>query len=974
MASPGSLSDDDDCFFDSRDRINSAASSRQSSHSEPRAGELLAPQFIGRALHTPAVAESSEAARVAEAPAEGAVSGGEARFAAPPPPHSEPAAPPAASLQPAASPQPAAEAAVRPEAVAEAPAAASGAADAQPADAPQLPVEAPSPAPAAPDASPPLAEAVAAALDALVEAGPPAAVADAPLSYTAARDAPSYDTAPAAAEPDDSEPDEPLVLQWSPLPAGAAASAPPSAAPSGTDPASGEEPNLEVSMAHLRAMMLAMTSSIAGLERATAGMALSSEAPRSGESAYAAPELQPVPEAAPAVPAAAPVAAEKPAPVVQAAPAAKAEAPAAAAAAVPVAAPALAPVKTAPAAAEAAPVKAFAAELASLGLSEREIETLSVVKGSSGVSAADAKPRTTSEIAMAKIMERAAQTAAAKTVAPPPAEATPAAPSASPSPTAASALGKKTTAAVAKAPPVSTVVAKPASSKPAPNLSEITPQAVQAARPAAEVVQQRQAAPPAAPDWAAWADAVAASSFAARVPATGAAARSLADALAGLDARVARAAAAAAARTAGTCLSGPAHAQLAAVNAAQAALAAQAAEVLRSSTASWTTPWASSFATSSPTASPPAAVASASPLGAEPLPRARFASGCDSGMLLLWRADAYAPLAQRADAHTGALRCLCAVPGAPSRIASGGDDGALRLWALPGAGLALETADAPKEQAPEPAGSADAAHAGPVTALCALRGAPAALVTGGADGALRLWALGADGALAAASEPLQPPSTSCGGDALAPLAHAGGVVALAALVAPCAFVFASAGSADRTVRFWARASGGGTASLAQAHANAGAHAAPLAALAALPAGRLASASSDGTVWVWSVTGAPARRLQCAAAGPVAATHLAPLRHGRLAVGCGDATLRLLDTDADRDEPAATLQAHAGPVAAATPLAGGGALATAGADGSLALWLPPRAGSAADEPPLGKRRVVGVPQRGVAITALLALDA
>jgi len=972
MASPGSLSDDDDCFFDSRDRIASAASSRQSSHNEPRAGELPAPQLTGRTLlHAPAV--SGEATRVAEAPAELALSGGETCPAATPPPLSEPAAPPA-TLPPAASPQPAVEAAMRPEAVTEAPEAATIEADAQPAVA-HLPSPAPSPAPAAaPEASPPLAEAVAAALEALAEAVPPAAVADAPpLFYAAERHASSYDTAPATAEPSSDPDSEPLVLQWSPPAVGqAAASAPHSAAP-GNDPAAGKEPNLEVSMAHLRAMMLAMTSTIAGLERATAGMALSSEAPRSGESAYGAPELQPVPEAAPAcvaVPAASAV--EKAAPV-KAAPVAKAESPAAPTS---VATPALAPVKTA--SAEAVPVKAFAAELASLGLSEREIETLSVVKGSGSDSdvaedAADAKPRTTSEIAMAKIVERAAQSAAAKSTAPAAAPATTAT-----STTAASALGKKTTAAVAKAPPVSTLVAKPASSKPAPNLSEITPQPVQAARPAAEVMQQRQSAPPAAPDWAAWADAVAASSFAARVPATGAAAHSLADALAGLDARVARAAAAAAARTAGTCLSGPAHAQLAAVNAAQAALAAQAAEVLRSSSASWTASWASSFATSPPSASPPAVTtavaASALPSGAEPLPCARFASGCDSGALLVWRADAYAPLAQRTDAHTGALRCLSAVPGAPGRLASGGDDGALRLWALPGAVLGLDTTETPKEQAPVPAGSADAAHAGPVTALCALRGAPAALVTGGADGALRLWALGADGALPSASEPLQPPLTSGAGDALAPLAHAGGVVAVAALVAPCAFVFASAGSTDRTVRFWARASSGGAALVAQAHANAGAHAAPLAALAALPAGRLASASSDGTVWLWSVTGAPARRLQCTAAGPVAATHLAPLRHGRLAVGCGDATLRLLDTDADRDDAAAALQAHAGPVAAATPLASGGVLATAGADGSLVFWLPPRAGSAADEPPLNKRRVVSVPQHGAAITTLLALDA
>ena len=361
---------------------------------------------------------------------------------------------------------------------------------------------------------------------------------------------------------------------------------------------------------------------------------------------------------------------------------------------------------------------------------------------------------------------------------------------------------------------------------------------------------------------------------------------------------------------------------------------------------------------------------------APPLPRQRFLSGGSDGALLTWRGDAPAPLAQRATAHSGALRCLCAPPAPPGRVVSGGDDGAIRVWDVspPAADAALS--ELGKEQPARPAGGADAAHAGAVTALCALRGAPAAIVSGGADGVLRLWTLvGPDAALPAASEPLLPPPAG-DGDAAA-VAHAGGVAALAALAAPCAFAFASAGGADRTLRFWMRAvaAAGAAAGVVQAHANAGAHAAPIVALAALPAGRLASASSDGVVWLWSVSGAPARRLQCGAQ-PVAPRALAPLRHGALAVGCADAALRLLATDLDLDVPPVTLPAHADAIAAAAPLAAGAALVTAGADGSLALWTAPGAGGTADAdaPPLLRRRVLAVPQRGAAITALLALDA
>ena len=136
---------------------------------------------------------------------------------------------------------------------------------------------------------------------------------------------------------------------------------------------------------------------------------------------------------------------------------------------------------------------------------------------------------------------------------------------------------------------------------------------------------------------------------------------------------------------------------------------------------------------------------------------------------------------------------------------------------------------------------------------------------------------------------------------------------------------------------------------------------------------LGYAYADGVVWLWSVSGAPARRLQCGAA-PVAPRVLAPLRHGALAVGCADSALRLLATDLDLDVPPVELPAHAGAVAAAAALGAGAGLATAGADGSLALWTTAGTTADADAPPLLRRSMLALPQRGTAITALLALNA
>jgi WD40 repeat protein len=68
-----------------------------------------------------------------------------------------------------------------------------------------------------------------------------------------------------------------------------------------------------------------------------------------------------------------------------------------------------------------------------------------------------------------------------------------------------------------------------------------------------------------------------------------------------------------------------------------------------------------------------------------------------------------------------------------------------------------------------------------------------------------------------------------------------------------------------------------------------AHGADVRALAALPGGRLASASEDGTVRVWGISGE-----ECAAAGRHAdfATGLCRLGDGRLASASYDGTVKL----------------------------------------------------------------------------------
>jgi WD40 repeat protein len=99
-------------------------------------------------------------------------------------------------------------------------------------------------------------------------------------------------------------------------------------------------------------------------------------------------------------------------------------------------------------------------------------------------------------------------------------------------------------------------------------------------------------------------------------------------------------------------------------------------------------------------------------------------------------------------AHAGGVFCLVALPG--TRVASGGADGAVRVWAIAaGPADSASTAAAAAAEMNLPA-----AHAGAVWALATGRAGGAGsrlLASAGADGAVRVWPLGpgADGRPAA---------------------------------------------------------------------------------------------------------------------------------------------------------------------------------------------------------------------------------
>jgi len=138
------------------------------------------------------------------------------------------------------------------------------------------------------------------------------------------------------------------------------------------------------------------------------------------------------------------------------------------------------------------------------------------------------------------------------------------------------------------------------------------------------------------------------------------------------------------------------------------------------------------------------------------------------------------------------------------------------------------------------------------------------------------------------------------------------------------------GDAVGEVRVWDMAAGGGVADIIW---NAGSN---VGALAALRDGhRLAAGLWHGGVEIWEVgVMPPVRTTTIDCGGSVDVKALAVLADGRLAAGCGDGAVRIIDVDAGA--VVATLAGHTGKVWTLVELPGG-ALASGSFDESVRVW-------------------------------------
>jgi WD40 repeat protein len=249
--------------------------------------------------------------------------------------------------------------------------------------------------------------------------------------------------------------------------------------------------------------------------------------------------------------------------------------------------------------------------------------------------------------------------------------------------------------------------------------------------------------------------------------------------------------------------------------------------------------------------------------------------------------------AQRLVGHTDWVTCVAALPGA--RCASGSRDATLRLW---------DAATGECERV--------RALAGAPSALTALRDGRLAYALDG--GALRLW------------------DDTQGDDDVQLCSHGGGatVTCIAELLldadaaAPCL----ATGSSDAAVRVWALdgAAPAAVLLLLEGHTKA------VLALAALPGGRLASASADATLRLWDARAGACERVLTAHEGMV--TCVAALRDGRLVSASWDKTLRLWD--ATTGECERVLEGHMLWVTAAAALPDG-RVASASYDQTVCVW-------------------------------------
>jgi WD40 repeat protein len=249
--------------------------------------------------------------------------------------------------------------------------------------------------------------------------------------------------------------------------------------------------------------------------------------------------------------------------------------------------------------------------------------------------------------------------------------------------------------------------------------------------------------------------------------------------------------------------------------------------------------------------------------------------------LLVWQVKDGQLLANVAQPATG-----LAFNPASNQLLTGGRDGALKLWAMP-------------PVAPRTLAHLDAVHAAVVSAD------GKRLFTAGADKIVRIWNL---------ADTRQPERQLSG--------HTGAVNAVA--VSPDGKTLASADEAG-LIRFWDPAKGQPTTIL-------GAHAGPATSLAFHSSGQLLSASADGSVKLWQPPAAMASPL--VHPGPVTSAVLSP-DGTRLLTGCGDKQARLWNLATGQVER--PFSGHTLGVLCVAMNAAGTQIAAGGADKTLLIW-------------------------------------